>query len=462
MREAPVRMARTEPSLALFTAFYELTMSQAYWESGQTADATFSLFMRRLPPNRGYLVFAGLPEALEYLEGFHFTDDDISYLESFQQFNPRFLDYLRGVRFTGSVRAMREGTLFFPNEPVLEVTAPIIEAQIAENFLLNQTNLPSMLATKASRIVSAARGRPVMEFGSRRAHGLDAADRLARVSYMVGFAGTGNVRAAARYGVPPGGTMAHSFVTSFPKEADAFRAYGRSFPASSTFVVDSYDSIEGTRNAIRVAREMREQGHELRAIRLDSGDLIALSRQCRALLSEAGFPGVRILASGDLGELEIEELLLAGAPIDGFGIGTKVATSSDAAWTDCVYKLVEYDKNPVLKLSAGKETLPGPKQVHRHADESGAYMHDVLGLVDETPPAGGIPLLEEVMRGGKRVKALPSLGEARTRFAEEFAHLPQDYKALRHPAHYPVVLSLGLRRLQHHVTRQVKERALGD
>ena len=456
-------MAYQNLSLALFTAFYELTMAQAYWQSGQTAEATFSLFLRRYPPNRGYFVFAGLPDILDYLEELRFTDDDIDYLHSLNRFDPAFLTHLHGLRFTGIVRALQEGAIFFANEPVLEVTAPVIEAQILENYLLNRVNLQTMLATKAARAVYAAQGRPVTEFASRRTPGLDAAGQLVRVGYMVGFAGTGNVRAAAEYNVPPAGTMAHSFITTFPREIDAFRAFARSFPDASIFLVDTYDSEVGTRNAAIVAGEMREQGHELRAIRLDSGDILALSKRARTLLDDAGFQSVQIIASGELDEFAIAELLEAGAPIDSFGVGTKIGTSADAPWTDCVYKLVEYDGTPVLKLSTGKETLAGRKQLYRFQDEQGRYLRDVIALADEPPPeADGQPLLQEVMRDGKRLAPLPTLEELRRRFPEEFARVPEQQAALRSPTPYRVNISPNLEQLQQRLTREVKERMLAD
>ena len=445
------------PSGALFTAFYELTMAQAYWQSGQTDEAAFSLFVRRQPPNRGYLVFAGLEAILDFLEGFRYSGEDLEYLRGLDVFDPAFLDYLGDMRFTGTVRSLREGSLFFANEPTLEVTAPIIEAQVLENYLLNQVNLNTVLATKASRAMYAAQGRPVTEFGSRRTPGLDAADALARVSYMVGFSGTGNVQAAARHGVPPTGTMAHSFVTSFARETDAFRAYAASFPTSSVFLVDSYDTVGGTKNAIRVAEEMRLRGDELAAIRLDSGELRSLSRQCRALLDGAGFPGVKVLASGDLDEYQIDALIADGAPIDGFGVGTKIGTSEDAPWTDSVYKLVEYRGAPVLKLSPGKETLVGRKQVVRISDTDGRYAEDRIALATEaTGGTGTETLLTTVVERGARVAPRGSVADARERFSEEFRRLPEAYKALRSPATYPVTVSPALERLQHRTAEQVK------
>jgi nicotinate phosphoribosyltransferase len=455
---------KREFSQALFADLYELTMAQAYWQHGQTGTATFSLFFRKYPhKDRAYFVFAGLADVLDYLEQFHFTQQDIDALQTLGLFAPAFLDYLGGLHFTGSVRAMREGTLFFVDEPVLEVTGPIVEAQIGETFVLNQVNLQSMLATKASRVLVAAQGRRVVDFGARRTHGLDAADKLARCSYLVGFTGTSNVAGALRYGIPPAGTMAHSFITSFPTETDAFRAYTHSFPDSTTLLVDTYDTLEGTKHAVAVAKEMRKAGHRLRAIRLDSGDILELSRRCRKLLDDAGLHDVQVFASGGLDEVEVDQLVSAGAPIDGFGVGTKLGVSADAPYTDCAYKLVQYAGQPVLKLSTGKQTLPGPKQVYRTVDAQDRFVGDVIARAEEPPPtAAGHPLLYEVMRRGRRVGADPTLNALREEFAGDFARFPDQHKAIVSPTQYPVAISPALERLHQQVVQHVIEKELGE
>ena len=450
-------MPSNDLTSALFTDLYQLTMAQAYWQSGQTADATFSLYFRSLPPDRGYLVLAGLEDALGYLESFRFSGEDIAHLRSLDLFDQDLLSHLAGLRFTGSVRAMAEGSIFFAGEPVLEVTAPVIEAQIAETFLINQVHYQTLLATKAARVVHAARGRTVVDFGARRTHGSEAANAFARVGYMVGFAGTSNVLAGGRYGIPLYGTMAHSFVTAFDGEAEAFRAYGDAFPDTSTFLVDTYDSLEGTRHAIEVGKKMRERGHRLRAIRLDSGDLLDLSVKARALLDETGLGEVQIFASGGLDEFRVDELLSAGAPIDGFGVGTKVGVSADSPWADTVYKLVEYDGSPVLKLSTGKETLPGAKQVYRHTEENGRYARDVITTADSRDQAG-TPLLSEVMSRGKRSATSPSVLELRERFARGFARLPECYRRLTSPNSYLVEIGPELETLRSRVTREARRR----
>ena len=454
-------MPHRELSTGLFADLYEITMAQAYRQSGTTAEATFSLFFRSYPPDRAYFVYAGLEDVLEYLEHFCFSEADIDYLRSTGQFAEDFVDFLGGLRFTGSVRAMQEGTLFFINEPVIEVTAPIIEAQFLETFLVNKINIQTILATKASRVVHAARGRTIVDFAARRTHGIEAANALARASYMVGFAGTSNVMAGGMHGIPTFGTMAHSFVTSFDHEEEAFRSYADSFPDTSTFLVDTYDSIEGTRRAVKVAKEMLQKGHRLRAIRLDSGDLGELAREARRVLDEEGMDYVHIFASGGLDEFEVDSLLRGGAPIDGFGVGTRVGVSADAPWTDCAYKLVEYDGRPVLKLSPDKQTMPAPKQVYRLRDSEGFFLRDVIACTSEAGPyADATPLLEYVMRRGKRIAAGPPLAALREHFDTQFRGLSSDHKRLRAPSHYDVDISEELTRLQARVVGEL--RARGD
>ena len=445
-----------DASLSLFTDLYELTMAQAYWQAGVTAQACFSLFVRRLPTNRGYLLFAGLEDMLDALSGLRFSEEDLAHLRSIGLFDDGFLKHLVELRFTGSARAMPEGSVFFANEPVLEVTAPVIEAQIVETLLLNLFNTQTMLATKAARVVEAAKGRTVVDFVARRAQGIDAAIKLARTAYIAGFAGTSNVLASRRYGIPPVGTMAHSFITAFDSELDAFGAYADSFPNNSTFLVDTYDTTQGIRNAIAVAKAMRERGHELNAIRLDSGDLLSLSLEARSMLDAAGLPKVQVLASGGLDEFEVERLVRAGAAIDGFGVGTNVGTSADYPWLDCVYKMVEYDGKPTMKLSEDKETLVGPKQVFRQVDTEGMFAGDTIGAADEPMPPGSIPLLSEVMRDGNRLAQSPTLSELRARAARELSCLPAAHRCITAPDEYPVAVSDSLQSRQ----RQAKARVL--
>jgi nicotinate phosphoribosyltransferase len=403
---------------ALLADLYELTMGQAYLDAGLAGrPATFSLTYRTLPEGWRYLVAAGLDDALAYLEELAFAEDDLTYLERTGIFRGDFLEHLRGLRFTGLVRALPEGTFVFPGEPLLEVTAPAVEAQLVESYLLNRIHLASLIASKAARCVEAAPGRTLVDFALRRAHGEDAALAVARSSYLAGFAATSNVLAGKRFGIPVAGTMAHSYVEAFADELESFRAFARSFPDGTTLLVDTYDTLGGARHAAQVGRELAAAGHHLRAVRLDSGDLAELAKGVRAILDEAGLPEVEIFASGNLDEHELAGLLAAGAPIGGFGVGSRMGTSADAPFLDMVYKLVEFDGRPVLKLSKGKATLPGAKQVWRVAGTRGRA-HDVLGLAGEAGPEGGEPLLREVMRAGRRTFA-ETLEQARARCALE-------------------------------------------
>ncbi len=447
MQSRPSNLPLIAQDLGLFTDLYELTMAQAYFRQGMHAPATFSLTVRSYPPNRGYLVSAGLDDVLDYLSLLGFDDGAVDYLRSTGIFGDDFLDYLRGVRFTGDVRAVPEGRLFFADEPVLEVTAPVIEAQLAETYVINQMNLQTTLTTKAARCVWAAQGRGLADFASRRAQGADAALKMARASYIAGFASTSNVLAASRYGIPPAGTMAHSFISCFPSEIDAFRAYAESFPSRTILLLDTYDTIAGAWNAVEVAKEMEAGGNRLTAVRLDSGDYRQLSRQVRRVLDGEGLDYVRILASGGLDEYELDSLINAGAPIDLFGVGTKAGVSADAPWSDMVYKIVCFDHRPVMKLSTGKVSLPGGKQVFRRRDSQGRFSGDMIGLEEEPTPAGTEPVLEEVMRGGVRTSQETTLQEVRSRFQEEFESLDTRFKALTNPPHFPVSISSRLQRL---------------
>ncbi len=442
--------------LGLFTDLYELTMSQAFLRQGMSATATFSLFTRTYPPNRGYFVSAGLEDVLDYLSNLNFSERAIDYLRATDIFSDDFLEYLSGVRFTGSVRAIPEGRLYFTDEPAVEITAPLIEAQLVETFIINQVNLQSMLATKAARCVWAAKGRGIADFASRRTQGTDAALKMARASYIAGFSSTSNVLAASLYGMPPAGTMAHSFISSFPSELAAFRAYADSFPDRTILLLDTYDTIAGTWNAVQVAKEMEAGGTRLMAVRLDSGDFDDLSRKVRKILNESGFDDVKILASGGLDEYELETLVNDGAPIDLFGVGTKAGVSADAPWSDMAYKLVCFDDRPVMKLSPDKVSLPGAKQVFRTKDANGMFAKDIIALHDEELP-GGLPLLEEVMRNGKRTGQPVTLEEVRKRFQEDFSSLDGRFNVLNNPPRFPVSISGKLERL----TLKVREEPLG-
>jgi nicotinate phosphoribosyltransferase len=411
----------------LLVDLYQLTMGESYLAEGMAErEATFSLFFRSLPAGWGYLLAAGLEGALRYLEELRFGDDDLAYLEETGLFSAVFLDRLRSFRFSGSARAVPEGSAVFPGEPLLEVTAPILEAQIAETMVLNELHLQTLVASKAARSVEAAAGRTLVDFSLRRTHGGEAGLKVARASYLAGFDATSNVLAGRTYGIPLAGTMAHSYVQSFETELAAFRAFARAYPDDAILLVDTYDTLEGARLAVTAAHELEQGGHRLRGVRLDSGDLVELSRRVRDLLDRAGFADATVLASGGLDEAEITRLLDAGALIDGFGVGTKMGVSADAPFLDLVYKLVDVDGRPVLKLSTGKATLPGRKQVWR-IRERGVATHDVLGLADSA--GDGEPLLREVMREGRVTWSEP-LVESRERARRDRESLPDAVRSL--------------------------------
>jgi nicotinate phosphoribosyltransferase len=436
---------------SLLVDLYELTMSASYLARGITEEATFELFARRLPPQRDWLLTAGLGPTLQLLRELRFGERELEYLRSLGMFDEGFLDYLERFRFTGDVEAIPEGTIAYANEPLLRIAAPLIEAQIVETVLLNQINFQTMIATKAARIVLAAgggepgAGECVVDFSPRRDHGADAAMKVARSAAVAGCGGTSNVAAAMRYGLRPVGTMAHSYVLAFDTEPQAFRCFIESFPENTTLLVDTYDPLEGVRNAIDAARDA---GVTLVGIRLDSGDLLALSRAARRLLDEAGMIETRITASGDLEEGRITELVAAGAPIDLWGVGTELGTSRDSPVVNGVYKLVALRRDGewqgVWKRSADKATIPGAKQVfRRYAD--GEMRGDVIAAADEQ--ADGVPLLRPAMRGGD-ITAAESLDEIRERSASQLAALPQELRRPEPAAEpYPVTYSERLQRL---------------
>ncbi len=450
---------QTEDNMALFTDLYELTMCASYFDNKRFEPATFDLFIRRLPPNRSYFLFAGLEQALLYLENVRFTEEHIAFLRKLG-FRDDFLDYLRGFRFTGDVWAVPEGTVAFPNEPLIRVTAPIIEAQLVETFLLNTVNLQTMIASKAARVVQAANGKAVVEFGLRREHGVDAGMKVARSSYIAGAAGTSNVLAGLAYDIPVFGTMAHSFVMSFEKEIEAFRAFTKTFPAKSTLLLDTYDDMAGAEKAAVVAKELEKEGFKLGGVRLDSGDLAQTSKKIRALLDAKSLSYVNIFASGDLDEFKIAELQHKGARIDAFGVGTKMGTSADYPYTDVIYKLCETRNGhgeflPIMKLSKDKITLPGRKQVYRVTDQNGKYAKDVIMLVEEQ--SDGEPLLKKMIDNGKLIYSLPSLKEIRAAAAQNLAKIPDKYCRLTDAPKYPVEISKKLADLVEQLEEKIRK-----
>jgi nicotinate phosphoribosyltransferase len=425
---------------ALFTDLYELTMLQAYFNEGMDDEAVFDLFIRVLPAERNFLVAAGLEQVLEYLEDLHFSKESLAYLETLKLFSGDFLDYLSEFRFAGDVWAIPEGTVVFADELLLEVAAPMPQAQLIETYLLNQITFQTLIASKGARAVLAARGKTLVDFGSRRAHGSDAALKAARALYLVGYDSTSNALAGKRYGIPIAGTMAHSYIQAHDTEAEAFREFVRSFP-ETVLLVDTYDTVEGVGRAIEIAQAMGRP--HVRAVRLDSGDLLALSKAARQMLDAAGFGAIRIFASGGLDEGEIDRLLASGAPIDAFGVGTSAVVSSDAPALDSAYKLVSYAGRPRIKLSTGKVTLPGRKQVFRRS-RNGRFESDEIALSDER--LEGERLLVEVMRNGRRTtEGVSTLSEARERAKAQLACLPPEMGNLEPSlTPYPVKRSRAL------------------
>ena len=425
-------------SPALFTDLYALTMLQAYFEEQMDATAVFSLFVRRLPERRNFLLACGLDDVLAFLQSLRFDSSALAYLESLGRFSPRFLQHLEGLRFTGDVYAVAEGTPVFAQEPLVEVEAPIAEAQLVEAFVMNQIHLQTLIASKAARVVEAARGREVVDFGVRRIHGIDAGLKAARAFHVAGVDATSNVAAGQAYGLRVAGTMAHSYIQAHEREYDAFRAFVRLYP-DTTLLVDTYDTLAGVRHVVRLARELGPDVR-VRAVRLDSGDLGALARDTRRLLDAAGLPQIAIFASGGLNEDEIDRLLAAGAPIDGFGVGTDMGVSRDAPSLDIAYKLVEYAGKARLKLSTGKVLLPGRKQIFR-VERDGVADHDVLARRDEDLP--GRALLQRVMAAGARTDAgRATLDQSRTHAAGELRRLPARLRGLA-PARPPYVVEIS-------------------
>lgn len=454
---APFLDFLTQENMCMFTDFYELNMCASYFDNQKIEPATFDLFIRKGAKNRPYFIFAGLEQVLEFLKSIKFTERHLNYLEKLG-FNDNFLEYLHKFKFTAEVWAQHEGAVVFPEEPLLRVTAPIIEAQLVETFMLNTINLQTTIATKASRVVHAAKGCPVIEFGLRREHGIDAGMKVARASYLAGCEGTSNVLAGLVYDIPVFGTMAHSFIMSFPKEIDGFRAFAKTFPDRSTLLIDTYDDIRGAGKAVIVAKELEKDGHKLGGVRLDSGNLKVTSQKVRTLLDQNGLKYVRIFASGDLDEHKIEQLLNDGANIDSFGVGTKMGTSADRPYIDVIYKLCETQKStgefaPIMKLSKHKATLPGRKQVYRNQDTEGYYKDDVIALANEKTI--GTALLTKVMQNGRILGARPSLTQIREFAKENLGKLPQKYQKLTNAPTYPVKLSEDLRTLLRQVRRRI-------
>ncbi|BEQ16310.1 nicotinate phosphoribosyltransferase [Desulfoferula mesophila] len=444
----------SESYAALHTDFYQITMSAVYHRKGMNAEATFSLFPHDLPAQRGYILAAGLADALEYLRRFRFTSEEVQYLASLNRFDPSFLEMLAGLRFSGEVWALPEGTVCFAGEPLMEVTAPLIEAQLVETRLIQLINLHSTLASKAARCAQAADGRVCVDFSLRRTQGREAGWAAARSSAIAGFTGTSNVEASRILGTVPVGTMAHAYVEAFGDESASFRAFADTFPDGTVLLVDTYDSVEGLHQAVQIAGELRQKGKRLVGVRLDSGDLVGMSRQARQMLDAAGLEETRVVVSGSLDEFRMAELMSQGAMVDVFGVGTKMGSSADAPYLDLAYKLVTYDGRPTLKLSTGKETWACPKQLWRTLDGDGRIARDVLGLREEK--LAGEPLLQRVMAGGQPTGPLPTWQDAQRRFQEQKATLPEPCLRLLDPRPLTITPSRELEKVQ----QQARQAAL--
>jgi nicotinate phosphoribosyltransferase len=439
---------------ALLTDLYQLNMMQAYLEAGETRTAVFEVFVRKLPAQRGFLIAAGLEQALDFLTNLQFSPAELDWLAASGRFGKNLIDYLAAFRFTGDVHAMPEGTVFFPDEPILRVTAPLPQAQLLESRLLNYLQFQTMVASKAARMMLAAPGKVLVDFGLRRAHSGEAGLFAARASYIAGFAGTATVTADMLFGIPIFGTMAHSFIEIHDDESAAFESFARARPDNLTLLIDTYDTEAAARKVVALAPRLAAAGIKVRAVRIDSGDLAALSRRVRTILDEGGLGGVTIFVSGGLDEYTLASLTRDGAPIDGYGIGTSLTTSHDAPSLDCVYKLQEYAGRPRRKRSAGKATWPGRKQVWRRFDADGRMADDVLSVEDDPQP--GEPLIRQVMQAGRPIGPAPSLAQARTHAAQELERLPPALRSLTPGASYPVTVADALVQLAAEVDRRLE------
>ncbi len=412
------------PSFGLFTDLYELTMAQVYLKENKTGRAVFSLFVRKLPQNRNFLVSCGLETLLELLENFRFSDEDLLYLKSLGKFSEEFLDFLKEFEFKGSLYAIPEGRVIFQNEPIIQIEADLPTAQILETLVINTIHHQTLIASKAVRCKLASKDKKVVDFGLRRAHSLEGGLWASRACYIAGFDGTSNLMAGKVYGIPVVGTMAHSFVMIFPSEEEAFRAFAKVYPENTIFLIDTYDTLEGAKKVVSLWKE----GIRAVGVRIDSGDIQNIAREVRRILDEEGLKEVKIFVSGGLDEVDIDKLLSQDVPVDAFGVGTKVVTSSDSPYLDMAYKLVEYEGKPKVKKSPGKETFPYKRQVYRLYEGSVAKMDKVVKFRDRSE---GEPLVEKVLEDGRLLKNLGSVKEARERLLEDLSKLPEDLKKLK-------------------------------
>ncbi|MDE2118249.1 MAG: nicotinate phosphoribosyltransferase [Betaproteobacteria bacterium] len=437
---------------ALLTDLYQLTMLQGYHDSGREEVAVFEFFVRKLRPGRGFLMAAGLEQVLEFLEGLHFSSEELAWLASTGRFSREFLARLETLRFTGDVHAMPEGTVFFPNEPILRVTAPIAQAQLVETRLINLLHFQTLIASKAARMVLMAPDKLLVDFGLRRAHGAEAGLLAARASYLAGFTGTSNVLAGMQFGIPLFGTMAHSFVQAHSDETLAFEHFAHAQPDNVVLLIDTYDTEAAASKVVALAPQLERQGIRIKGVRIDSGDLADHARKVRQILDAGGLQHVTIFASGDIDEYLLRDMFAANAPVDGLGIGTRMDTSSDMPYLDCAYKLQEYAGTARRKRSEGKQTWPGRKQVYRSYDAAGRMASDVVTVEGDAQP--GEPLLIAVMRAGQRIAAA-TLVDIRSHAAANLARLPEPLHRLQEPYDYRVEIAAALRRLAEQVDRGV-------
>ncbi len=444
------------PTSPLLTDLYMLTMLQGFYEQNMEDTAVFEFFVRELPPNRNFLVAAGLEDALTHLLNLQFQDDELQWLSDTGRFKKDFIDYLGKFRFRGDVHAMPEGTVFFENEPILRITAPIPQAQLLETRLINLLHFQTTIASKASRCVLAAPDKLLVDFGLRRSHGAEAGLLAARACYLSGFAGTSTVLAGKLFDIPIFGTMAHSFVLSHDDESEAFEHFAYAQPNNIVLLIDTYDTEKAAEKVVALAPGLEQKGLKIKAVRLDSGDLAEHARKVRHILDRGNLSDVNILASGNLDEHELNKLHLQKAPIDGFGVGTRMITSSDAPYLDCAYKLVEYAGKPRRKLSEGKATLPGRKQVFRQYtdDKNKLLSHDIISIEGDIHP--GKPLLEKYVENGQRIKKPASLSQIRAHAVSEIKHLPSHLRNLSSSSKYPVQVSEKLLRLSKKVDKQTQ------
>ncbi|MEK6527020.1 MAG: nicotinate phosphoribosyltransferase [Nitrospirota bacterium] len=426
----------------LLTDLYQLTMLQACVEKGMEEPAVFEFFVRKLPAKRAFLMAAGLEQVLDYLEHLRFQPDELNWLAGSGRFSTAFIDYLARLRFTGDVHAMPEGTIFFPDEPIVRITAPLPQAQLVETRLMNLLHFQTLVASKAARSVLVASGKPLVDFGLRRAHGAEAGLLAARASYLAGFSGTATVEAGHFFGIPLYGTMAHSFVQAHTDEMEAFEHFAHAQPAHLVLLIDTYDTEAAAGKVVALAPRLKQKGINVKGVRLDSGDLAEHATKVRRILNDGGLADVQIVASGNLDEYALQALIASNAPIDSFAVGTAMTTSADAPYLDCAYKLQEYAGRPCRKRSEGKATWPGRKQVYRHYGADNRIAKDIVTLADD--PQEGEALVQPVMRGGQRLAPPSPLSELRERAATELARLPEHLRRLQDSPPVPVQISQSL------------------